>query len=198
MLERLPQHSGWIEVIAGGMFSGKTEALIHRLRRAKIARQRVQSFKPRIDERYSLEHIVSHSQLRLEAIIVDHAHEIPKLVEEETQVVGIDEGQFFANDLVEVCLGLAEQGKRVIVAGLDMDYRGIPFDPIPHLLAVAEYITKVQAICVRCGNPANFSQRLVAQGDRVVVGAEGTYEARCRACFRAHPVEKQEELPWKE
>lgn len=190
-MERHPQNSGWIEVIAGGMFSGKTEALIHRLRRAQIARQRVQTFKPRIDERYSKYHIVSHSQMRFEAQIVDHAEEILQLIEAPTTVVGIDEGQFFEPDLVDVCNQLADQGKRVIVAGLDQDYQGKPFEPIPQLLAIAEYITKVQAICAQCGNPANYSQRLVASEDRVVVGADGLYEARCRKCFTPHPIAKE-------
>lgn len=175
--------TGWIEVICGGMFSGKSEELIRRLRRAQIARQRVQIFKPSIDVRYDENQIVSHSQMRIEAEIVNSAAEILQRVHEDTEVVGIDEGQFFDYDLVQVCNTLANRGKRVIVAGLDQDYLGQPFEPMPQLLAIAEYITKTLAICVKCGNPANHTQRLVASTDRVLVGASGMYEARCRRCF---------------
>lgn len=196
-IEHHPRHSGWIEVIAGGMFSGKTEALIHRLRRAQIARLRVQTFKHEIDERYATYHIVSHSQLRFEAENVTRSLDILPLVKSETDVVGIDEGHFFDTNLLEVCSELANQGKRVIVAGLDQDYLGRPFEPMPQLLAIAEYITKLQAICAQCGNPANFSQRLVANEARVLVGADGFYEARCRRCFvpqvlRVEPAVKAE------
>ncbi|RMG50778.1 MAG: thymidine kinase [Acidobacteria bacterium] len=175
--------TGWIEVICGGMFSGKTEELIRRLRRAQIARQRVQIFKPAIDTRYEEHQLVSHSQMRIDAESVNSAQEIMERVREDTEVVGIDEGQFFDLDLVDVCNRLANQGKRVIVAGLDQDYMGQPFEPMPQLLAVAEYITKTLAICVKCGNPANHSQRLVESTDRVLVGASGIYEPRCRRCF---------------
>lgn len=174
---------GWIEVICGSMFSGKSEELIRRLRRAQIARQRVQIFKPEVDGRYDEDHIVSHNRQRLPSQRVGDSAELYRTVEPGTQVVGIDEAQFFDEDLVEVCQRLADEGRRVIVAGLDQDYRGRPFEPIPQLLAVAEYITKTLAICVRCGRPANHSQRLVASRERVVVGAEDVYEARCRACF---------------
>jgi len=174
---------GWIEVICGAMFSGKSEELIRRLRRAQIARQRVQIFKPTIDVRFDENHIVSHSQMRIEADIVNSAAEIMERVREDTDVVGIDEAQFFDLDLIEVCNTLANRGQRVIVAGLDQDYLGQPFEPIPQLLAIAEYITKTLAICVKCGNPANYTQRLVASTDRVLVGASGMYEARCRRCF---------------
>ncbi len=174
---------GWIEVICGGMFSGKSEELIRRLRRAQIARQRVQVFKPAVDSRYSESEIVSHSQWRIEAEVVSTAREILQRVREETEVVGIDEGQFFDLDLVDVCTTLANSGKRVIVAGLEQDYLGKPFEPMPQLLAIAEYVTKTLAICVRCGNPANFSQRLVPSTERVLVGASGVYEPRCRKCF---------------
>ncbi len=179
---------GWIEVIAGGMFSGKTEALITRLRRALIARQTVQAFKPRLDERYEAAFIVSHSRLRLETQVIDRAEDILEQLLPTTQVVGIDEGQFLGPGLVAVCRRLADDGRRVIVAALDLDYRGEPFEPIPHLMAVAEYVTKPQAICVVCGHPANFSQRLTADDRRVLVGAEGLYEARCRRCFVPYPV----------
>jgi thymidine kinase len=169
------------------MFSGKTEELIRRLRRAQIGKLKVAIFKPKIDTRYSAEHIVSHSEQALASYAVENAHEILDKVG-EAQVVGIDEGQFFSADLVDVCETLANQGKRVIVAGLDQDYRGKPFEPIPQLLAVAEYITKTLAICVVCGNPADRTQRTTAQYDRVLVGTKDIYEARCRACFEP-PVE---------
>ncbi|MGH9944937.1 MAG: thymidine kinase [Pyrinomonadaceae bacterium] len=168
------------------MFSGKSEELIRRLRRARIARQRVQVFKPRIDVRYSHEHIVSHSEMRHESSVVETAAELLARVAPETDVVGIDEAQFFDNDLVGVANELARRGKRVIIAGLDQDYTGRPFEPMPQLLAVAEYITKTHAICVRCGQPANYSQRIVEVEGRVVVGDGDAYEARCRRCFVPH------------
>ncbi len=174
---------GWIEVITGSMFSGKSEELIRRLRRAQIARQRVQIFKPRVDDRYSDTHIISHSDMRIASEVVATSGELLDRVDPETEVVGIDEGQFFDAELPAVCNTLADQGKRVIVAGLDQDYLGKPFEPMPQLLAIAEYITKTLAICVVCGEPANHTQRLVASSERVLVGAMGTYEARCRACF---------------
>jgi thymidine kinase len=178
--------SGWIEVIAGSMFSGKSEELIRRLRRARIARLRVQVFKPRIDTRYSHDHIVSHSEMRHESGVVSSAAELLAEVRPETEVVGIDEGQFFDPELVSVANRLAGRGVRVIIAGLDQDYTGKPFGPMPELLAVAEYITKTHAICVRCGQPANYSQRIVAVEGQVVVGASDAYEARCRRCFVPH------------
>lgn len=174
---------GWIEVICGSMFSGKSEELIRRLRRAQIARQRVQIFKPKLDNRYAEDHIVSHSEMKIKSQLVTHAREIIDSLDGRTQVIGIDEGQFFDLELVNVCNKLADSGKRVIVAGLDQDFRGRPFDPIPQLLAVAEYITKTLAICVRCGAPANRTQRLVESSDRLLVGATDAYEARCRLCF---------------
>ena len=177
---------GWIEVIAGSMFSGKSEELIRRLRRAKIARLKVQVFKPRLDTRYSHDHIVSHSEMRHESGVVSSAAEIVAEVRPETEVVGIDEGQFFDAELVAVANELARRGVRVIVAGLDQDYTGKPFGPMPELLAVAEYITKTHAICVRCGQPANYSQRIVQVEGQVVVGASDAYEARCRRCFVPH------------
>jgi thymidine kinase len=178
--------TGWIEVIAGSMFSGKSEELIRRLRRAKIARLKVQVFKPEIDVRYSRDHIVSHSEMRHESRVARTAAEILAQVEPDTHVVGIDEGQFFDNELVEVANTLARRGLRVIVAGLDQDYTGRPFEPMPQLLAVAEYITKTHAICVRCGQPANYSQRTIEVEGQVVVGAADAYEARCRRCFVPH------------
>jgi len=177
----LPKNTGWIEVICGCMFSGKTEELIRRIRRAQIAKQSVAIFKPRLDTRYSTEHIVSHSEQSLTSQAVDDASEI-LVLSQHAQVVGIDEAQFFKGNLVAVCEQLANQGKRVVVAGLDQDYRGKPFDPIPQLLAVAEYITKTLAICVVCGNPADRTQRKTPQQDRVLIGAKDIYEARCRHC----------------
>ena len=175
--------TGWIEVISGSMFSGKSEELIRRLRRAQIARQLVQAFKHALDERYDASHIVSHSDMRLESVPVKSSAEILKKVDPETEVVGIDEGHFFDLGLVEVCEELANRGLRVIVAGLDQDYRAKPFEPMPQLLAIAEYIDKELAICVICGAPANRTQRLTRASDRIVVGASGTYEARCRRCY---------------
>ncbi len=177
----VPKDSGWIEVITGCMFSGKTEELIRRLRRAKIAKQKVVIFKPIIDTRYSNNSIVSHSEQSLPSVLIKDVKEILDLVE-DAQVVGIDEAQFFSNDIISVCNKLADDGKRVIVAGLDMDYRGVPFEPIPQLLSVAEYITKSLAICVECGNPADRTQRKTASSERVIVGAADLYEARCRKC----------------
>jgi len=174
---------GWIEVICGSMFSGKSEELIRRLRRAQIARQRVQIFKPKLDSRFSEDHIVSHSEMKIRSQLVARAREILDLLDGRTQVIGIDEGQFFDTDLTYVCNNLADSGKRVIVAGLDQDFRGKPFDPMPQLLSIAEYITKTLAICVRCGAPANRTQRLVENPDRLLVGATDAYEARCRLCF---------------
>ncbi len=176
---------GWLEVICGPMFSGKSEELIRRLRRAEIARQRVQIFKPSLDDRYSTSEIVSHSQLRMESEVARTAAEILERVEARTEVVGIDEANFLGQGLVEVVNRLADLGKRVIVAGLDTDYLGRPFDPIPALLALAEQIDKTLAICMRCGNPAKFTQRLIASDDLIVVGAAGMYESRCRRCFEA-------------
>jgi thymidine kinase len=177
-----PRGTGWIEVIAGCMFSGKTEELIRRLRRAQIARQEVAIFKPKVDNRYSADHIVSHSDARLQSTVVEHPEEILALAR-EAQVVGIDEGQFFSPALVHVAEQLANDGKRVVIAGLDQDYRGIPFEPMPQLLAVAEYITKTLAICMVCGNPADRTQRISSSTERVLVGAMDSYEARCRKCF---------------
>ena len=177
---------GWVEVIAGSMFSGKSEELIRRLRRAKIARQKVQVFKPQIDARFSDRHIVSHSEMRHESSNVHTAAEVRTLVEPDTEVVGIDEGQFFDNELVNVANELARRGVRVIIAGLDQDYTGKPWEPMPQLLAIAEYITKTHAICMKCGQPANYSQRTFESEERVAVGAADMYEARCRKCFVPH------------
>ena len=177
---------GWIEVVTGSMFSGKSEELIRRLRRAQIAKQKVQIFKPQIDNRYSDDHIVSHSEMRIPSENVKTSDDLIAHVRADTEVVGIDEGQFFDANLPAACNTLADRGKRVIVAGLDQDYLGRPFEPMPQLLAIAEYITKTLAICVVCGAPANHTQRLVQSSDRVLVGASGLYEARCRQCFDPH------------
>jgi len=183
---QLRKNVGWIEVIAGSMFSGKSEELIRRLRRAKIARQKVQVFKPEMDARFSDNHIVSHSEMRHESSNIHSAAEIIEKIEPDTEVVGIDEGQFFDEELVNVANELARRGMRVIIAGLDQDYTGKPFEPMPQLLAVAEYITKTHAICMKCGQPANYSQRTFDSDERVAVGAADKYEARCRQCFVPH------------
>lgn len=179
---------GWIEVVVGPMFSGKSEELIRRLRRAEIARQRVQIFKPLIDARYAANEIVSHSGLGIPSDNVSEASEVLEKLSPRTEVVGIDEAQFLGEEIVEVCSKLANLGKRVIVAGLDTDYRGRPFEPMPRLLAVAEEITKLLAICVRCGNPAVHTQRIVDSDELIVVGAMDAYEARCRRCFEPNPA----------
>jgi len=184
---------GWIEVICGPMFSGKSEELIRRLRRAMIARKRVQVFKPSLDDRYSLDEIVSHGEMRMKSEVISQAGEILSKLDWRTEVIGVDEANFMGAGLIEVAGKLADSGKQVIVAGLDTDYMGRPFSPIPELLALAESITKTLAICMRCGNPAKHTQRLVASDELIVVGAAGVYEARCRKCFEPG-VSKQEFL----
>jgi len=184
---------GWIEVICGPMFSGKSEELIRRLRRAMIARKRVDVFKPAIDNRYSDDQIVSHGDLRMQSQVVRSAKEIPETIDWRSEVVGIDEANFMGGDLVDVAQRLADSGKQVIIAGLDTDYMGRPFPPMPDLLALSESITKTLAICVRCGNPAKHTQRLRGSDDLIVVGAADIYEARCRRCFEPG-IPKQTEL----
>ena len=176
------QRSGWIEVICGSMFSGKTEELIRRLKRAKIAGQKVEIFKPRLDTRYAEREVVSHDANSVLSIPVENSRRILEL-SEGVSVVGIDEAQFFDEELPYVCQQLALRGLRVIIAGLDMDFRGQPFGPIPNLLAVAEYITKVHAICQHCGNLATHSFRLSEDESTVVLGEKDRYEARCRTCY---------------
>lgn len=178
---QLPKDTGWIEVITGCMFSGKTEELIRRLRRALIAKQKVKIFKPSIDARYSQNSIVSHNEQSLPSILISDINEVLEY-SDDAQVIGIDEAQFFKEEIVNICNSLASQGKRVIVAGLDQDFTGKPFEPIPQLLAIAEYITKQHAICVVCGNPADKTQRKITDSERVIVGAADIYEARCRKC----------------
>jgi thymidine kinase len=177
---------GWIEVIAGSMFSGKSEELIRRLNRARIARLKVQVFKPQIDNRYSEAEIASHSGLKHISIPISHSREILEHLEKDVDVVGIDEGQFFDMDVIDVANDLARRGIRVIVAGLDQDYMGKPFEPMPQLLSIAEFITKTHAICVKCGSTASYSQRTFESEELVEVGASGKYEARCRKCFIPH------------
>lgn len=174
--------TGWIEVICGSMFSGKTEELIRRIRRAEYARQKVLVFKPVIDNRYDANAIVSHSQMQAPSIPISDPVEIYQYLTEDVQIVAIDEAQFFDASIVEVCNVLADRGLRVIVAGLDQDYKGIPFGSIPELLAIAEYVTKNLAICVKCGNPANRTQRTIHKGEQILVGSTEAYEARCRNC----------------
>ena len=173
---------GWVEVVCGSMFSGKTEELIRRLNRAKIAKQKVEIFKPAIDTRYDEEDVVSHNSNSIQSTPVESAEQI-LLLANDVSVVGIDEAQFFDNQLVSVCNQLADRGIRVIVAGLDMDFKGVPFGPIPHLLATAEYVTKVHAICMQCGNLAQYSHRTIKSDDLVVLGETDSYEPLCRTCF---------------
>lgn len=176
------QRSGWIEVITGCMFSGKTEELIRRIRRATIANQKVKIYKPRTDDRYSKNEVVSHDENAAISTAVPSSHDIiPSL--DGAEVVGIDEAQFFDMDLVKVCEDMALSGVRVIAAGLDLDFRGIPFGPMPSLLAVAEYVTKVHAICPHCGNLATHSYRLTEEQETVLVGEKDKYEPRCRTCY---------------
>jgi len=187
--------AGWIEVIAGPMFSGKSEELIRLLKRAVIARQRVQVFKPKLDNRYSEGDVVSHSQMRVPCELVERSDEIIPRLDPRTEVVGIDEAQFFDDGLPAVCAHLANLGKRVLAAGLDMDYQGVPFGPMPTLLAVAEEVHKIHAICTSCGSPAAYTQRLVESDELVVVGATGAYEARCRRCHEPDGAPPASE-PW--
>lgn len=176
------QRSGWIEVICGSMFSGKTEELIRRLKRAKIANQKVEIFKPKVDTRYDVQKVVSHDDNSILAIPLESSKKLLELTE-GISVIGIDEAQFFDENLPDVCQSLALRGKRVIAAGLDMDFRGRPFGPMPNLLSVAEYITKVHAICQHCGNLATHSYRLATDTETVLVGEKESYEARCRTCY---------------
>lgn len=193
------QISGWIEVVVGGMYSGKTEELIRRLRRAEYARQPLQVFKPKIDSRYHAEYVTSHNQNMFPSQVVETSQDILELVRAETKIVGIDEGQFFDQGLVEVVQILANRGLRVIIAGLDTDWKGQPFEPIPTLMAIAENVTKQQAVCVVCGSQASRTQRVAEKAsesaqnnDRVLVGSHAFYEARCREHFRPEILE-----PWK-
>lgn len=183
MLFNHGRQSGWIEVICGPMFSGKTEELIRRLRLARIAKQRVQIFKPAIDNRYSEEHIASHNEQKFLCTPVPDAAKILELIDDQTRIVAIDEAQFFDDTVINVCQKLANRGLRVIVAGLDQDYLGRPFGPMPTMLCIAENVLKLKAVCMVCGGLASKSQRLTSETNQVAVGAQGQYEARCRACF---------------
>jgi thymidine kinase len=182
------KNDGWIEVICGSMFSGKSEELIRRVHRVQIAKKKVQVFKPTIDTRYSIQYVYSHNGTKIEAINISNSKELLEKTEPDTEVVAIDEAQFYDKGIVTICQKLADQGRRVMVAGLDQDFRGEPFGPIPELLAVAEYIDKLQAICMICGSPASRTQRLVngkpaKYSDPIIlIGAKETYEARCRKC----------------
>lgn len=182
---RTHKKTGHIEVICGSMFSGKTEELIRRIRRAEIAKQRVKVFKPKIDNRYSEFEIVSHNEQSYPSVVVEDADEILEK-SFDVEVIGIDEAQFFDNNLIGICQNLADSGKRVIVAGLDQDYRALPFEPIPQLLAIAEYISKTHAVCVVCGAPANRTQRNSEINEQILVGAKNHYEARCRLHHIVH------------
>ena len=188
------RNEGWIEVICGSMFSGKSEELIRRVHRVQIAKKKIQIFKPTIDNRYAVQHIYSHNGTKVDAINITKSKEILDSVESDTEVIAIDEAQFYDEDIVLVCQKLADQGKRVIIAGLDQDFRGEPFGPIPKLLAIAEYIDKLQAICMVCGNTASRTQRLVNgqpakySDPTILIGAKESYEARCRKC---HTVPKE-------
>lgn len=199
--------AGWVEVVCGSMFSGKTEELIRRLKRAKIARMDVEIFKPALDNRYADDAVVSHDENAITSQIVHSADQI-LLMCGEANVIGIDEAQFFGLELLDACAKLAKQGRRVIVAGLDQDYLGNPFEPIPQLMSIAEHVTKLHAICVRCGAPANHSQRIVSSDSRVLVGEQEAYEPRCRQCFdpsnseptmtqteKSEPVQSEAHLP---
>lgn len=190
---------GWIEVICGSMFSGKTEELIRRLRRAQIAKQKVQVFKQAIDTRYADREVTSHNGLQIEAIPVENAAQLRQQIAPDTTVVAVDEAQFFEDDVVQLCTNLADQGLRVIVAGLDLDFRGEPFGPMPALMAQAEQVDKLQAICVECGGPASRTQRLIdgepaAYDDPVIlVGASEVYEARCRGCHEVAGLRRKDD-----
>jgi len=191
---RESRNTGWIEVICGSMFSGKSEELIRRVRRVQIANKKVQVFKPTIDNRYAVQYIYSHNGTKVEAINITRPKDILESIEPDTEVIAIDEAQFYDDDIVSICQELADQGKRVIIAGLDQDFRGEPFGPIPKLLAIAEYVNKLQAICIVCGNTASRTQRLVNgqpakySDPTILIGAKESYEARCRKC---HVVSKE-------
>jgi thymidine kinase len=180
--KNIPSRLGWIEVICGSMFSGKTEELIRRLNRAKIARQKVEIFKPEIDKRYDVQQVVSHDAHSIMSTPVQSASQILLFVH-DVHVVGIDEAQFFDDELISVCNRLANDGLRVIVAGLDMDYLGKPFGPVPSLMATAEYVTKVHAICMKCGDLAHYSHRIVDNDQLILMGEKVTYEPLCRKCY---------------
>ena len=183
------QNSGWIEVICGGMFSGKTEELIRRLRRAEIAKLSVAIFKPQLDSRFKKEHIVSHNRREMKSILIRDPKQILKMAI-NYEVVGVDEAQFFNDEIIEICMELAKDSKRVIIAGLDKDYQGAPFGPMPNLMAEADYLDKLRAICTKCGSPASNSQRITQESEKIVLGELDKYEPRCRGCF-IEPIKNQ-------
>lgn len=178
-----PKNAGWIEIICGSMFSGKTEELIRRLKRAEIAKMKVAIFRPALDNRYESNHIVSHNQMKMKSFQIEDPKDILKKVG-DAQVVGIDEAQFFNGSILNVCKQLADQNRRVVVAGLDKDFKGNSFGPMPELMCEADYLSKLRAICVVCGDPANFTQRLSHETKQVIIGEKDQYEARCRDCFK--------------
>lgn len=186
VLTSFPKDTGWIEIICGSMFSGKSQELIRRLRLAKIARQKVTAFNSQLDKRYGENHIISHDLSKVSCVAVKSSKEILKLVKPDTRVVGIDELHFFDKDIIQVCQKLADDKKRVIAAGLEKDYKGIAFENVAELMALAEYVTKNMAICMKCGSPANYTQILCESHSRIDVGAAEKYEARCRKCFKPH------------
>jgi len=190
-MDGLSPHGGWIEVITGGMFSGKSEEMIRRVRRAEIARQRVQLFKPAVDNRFDGKRIVSRDNRGIDALVSSSAAELRSSVVIGVRVVGIDEVQFFDDYIVDVCMELADAGVRVIVAGLDQDYLRRPFGPMPRLLAIAEYVSKMHAVCVRCGGPAHYTQR-VSGGDSQIEIGDGSYEARCRMCYEPYKAKVEQ------
>ncbi|MCJ8208547.1 thymidine kinase [Mucilaginibacter sp. RS28] len=183
VFRRKSELGGSIEVICGSMFSGKTEELIRRMKRAQIARLRVEIFKPKTDVRYDETNVVSHNQNAIPSVPVEHSSSLLLLITDNVDVVGIDEAQFFDDELPNVCNALANRGIRVIVAGLDMDFKGQPFGPMPAIMAMAESVTKVYAVCVQCGNPALYSYRLVPDSGKILLGEKESYEPRCRVCF---------------
>ncbi|MGI6587171.1 MAG: thymidine kinase [Gracilibacteraceae bacterium] len=195
-----PKNHGWIEIIVGPMFSGKSEELIRRINRARIAKQKVQVFKHSIDNRYVVDHVVSHNGIKIEALKVSSSKDVERYIEDDTLVIAIDEVQFFDKGIVDLCVKLADEGKRVILAGLDQDFRGEPFGPTPELMSAAEFVDKIQAICIKCGNPATRTQRMIngkpaSYNDPIIlVGAKESYEARCRKCHQVPGKSEDEKL----
>lgn len=191
-MDAVNPRGGWIEVITGGMFSGKSEELIRRIRRAEIARQRAQIFKPAIDNRFDLTRVISRDNRGMDAVVVNNSAELRANLSFGVKVVGIDEVQFFDDGIIDVCMELADAGVRVIAAGLDQDYLRRPFGPMPGLLAVAEYVSKMHAVCVRCGGPAHYTQRVAGGNSQIEIG-DNTYEARCRVCYEPYQAREADE-----
>ncbi|HEY3135740.1 MAG TPA: thymidine kinase [Blastocatellia bacterium] len=191
-MDAVNPRGGWIEVITGGMFSGKSEELIRRIRRAEIARQRAQIFKPAIDNRFDLKRVISRDNRGMDAVVVNNSAELRANLSFGVKVVGIDEVQFFDDGIIDVCMELADASVRVIAAGLDQDYLRRPFGPMPRLLAVAEYVSKMHAVCVRCGGPAHYTQRVAGGNSQIEIG-DNTYEARCRVCYEPYQAREADE-----